>query len=130
MEKPSEAIRELAEQLFAAETAARDSTGNNGAFSVCEKLRSSLVRFAGADAFSALMRRSLALSRADIPALESVTLDPSGCVGELDLIAADNGKDSGIVITTNLLWLLVTFLGEPVAMRLVKDAWPDLRFEK
>lgn len=116
--------------MITAEASARVSSGVEGTFSVCEKLRVSLTKFAGADAFSALMRRSLALSRAEIPALKSVTLDASGCVEGLDLIPADNGTDPGAVITANLLWLLVTFMGEPITRRLVKDAWPDLPFSE
>ena len=126
MEKPSHNIRELASRLIAAEALARTGPDVHVATSVCEKLQLSLTRLAGADAFSALMRRSLALSRAEIPALKDAKVGPEGCVEGLDLVTADGGIESGTTITANLLWLLVTFMGEPVAMRLVKDVWPDL----
>jgi len=126
MEKPSQTIRELASRLIAAEASA--GTGRNVlvATLVCSKLQLSLTRFAGADAFSALMRRSLALSRAEIPALKDVKVGSEGCVEGLDLVP-DGGVESGKAITANFLWLLVTFIGEPVAMRIVEDVWPDLR---
>ena len=126
MEKPSQAIRELAERMIAAEVAVRNGSGPHESLAFCDKLRLSLTRFAGADAFAALMGRALALSRAEIPALENVRVGPEGCLEGLDLVMADGGTESGTVITANLLWLLVVFMGEPITMRLVKDAWPDL----
>jgi len=126
MEKPSQTIRELASRLIAAEASAGTGPDVHGATLVCEKLQLSLTRLAGADAFSALMRRSLALSRAEIPALKDVKVGPEGCVVGLDLVTAGGGSESGTTVTANLLWLLVTFMGEPVAMRLVTDVWPDI----
>jgi len=125
MEKPSQTIRELASRLIEAEASAGTGPAVHGAELVCQKLQLSLTRFAGVDAFSALMRRALALSRAEIPALKDVKVGPEGCVEGLDLVTADGGIESGTTITANLLWLLVTFLGEPVAMRLINGVWPD-----
>lgn len=130
MEKPSQTIRELASRLIAAEASAGTGRDFHVAALVCSKLQLSLTRFAGADAFSALMRRSLALSRAEIPALKDVKVGPEGCVEGLDLVTADGGIESGTTITANFLWLLVTFVGEPGAMRLVKDVWPDLQLSE
>ena len=130
MEKPSQTIRELASRLIAAEASAGTGPDFHVAALVCSKLQLSLTRFAGADAFSALMRRSLALSRAEIPALKDVKVGPQGCVEGLDLVTADGGVESGTTITANFLWLLVTFVGEPGAMRLVKDVWPDLQLSE
>ncbi len=128
MEKPSQTIRELASRLIAAEASAGSGPDFHVATMVCSKLQLSLTRFAGADAFSALMRRSLALSRADIPALKDVKVGAEGCVEGLERI--DGGLESGTTITANFLWLLVTFVGEPLAMRLVEDMWPGLLLSK
>jgi len=130
MEKPSQTIRELASRLIAAEASAGTGPDFHVAALVCSKLQLSLTRFAGADAFSALMRRSLALSRAEIPALKDVKVGPEGCVEGLDLVTDDGGIESGTTITANFLWLLVTFVGEPGAMRLVKDVWPDVQLSE
>jgi hypothetical protein len=34
------------------------------------------------------------------------------------------GDEAGAVIVAQLLGLLVTFVGKPVTLRLVRDAWP------
>ena len=95
---------------------------------VCQKLRVSLTRFAGADGFTSLLRRSLALARADVPSLKAVTLNPEGCLEGIEQLAADSPEgatDASVAVTAHLLGLLVTFIGEPLMLRLVRDAWPD-----
>ena len=131
METPSTSVRDLARQLLSVEAARLSAADEHEAERVCEKLRISLTRFAGADGFIALMRRSLALSRVEIPSLQTVKLKSDGCVeGLKDLAAATgNGSDAGAVLTAHFLWLLVTFVGEPMALRLVREAWPDVMME-
>jgi hypothetical protein len=69
MDKPSRSIQALARRLLAIEAAnpSDSAVPVHEAVRVCEKLRSSLIRFAGADGFASLMRRTLALARADTP---------------------------------------------------------------
>ena len=38
---------------------------------------------------------------------------------------AGPGGEAGVVVVAQLLGLLVTFIGEPLTLRLVRDAWPD-----
>ena len=95
---------------------------------VCEKLQISLTRFAGADGFASLLRRALALARADVPSLQTVKLKPDGSLEGLEVLAVDatnGGPEAAVAITAHLLRLLVTFIGEPLTLRLVRDAWPD-----
>jgi hypothetical protein len=95
---------------------------------VCEKLRLSLTRFAGPDGFKALLRRALALARAEVPALHGITEKADGSLEGLEQLAAeasDVALDAAVAITAHLLGLLVTFIGEPLTMRLVREAWPD-----
>lgn len=125
MDKPSEFMWGLAKQLIAAEAVARNGSDEHEAFRVCEKLRASVTRFAGADSFTALMRRSLAMSRADVPALETVKIGAGGCVDGLEKLANNGGAEAGAAITAHLLLLLITFIGETMALRLVREAWPD-----
>ena len=35
------------------------------------------------------------------------------------------GADAAVAIIAHLLGLLVTFIGEPLTLRLVGEAWPD-----
>jgi hypothetical protein len=100
---------------------------------VCEKLRMSLTRFAGADGFTSLLRRALALARAEVPALQSITLKADGSMEGLEEIAAGSGSggvEAAAALTAHLLGLLVTFVGEPITLRLVREAWPDAAWDE
>jgi hypothetical protein len=100
---------------------------------VCEKLRISLTRLAGADGFAALLRRTLALARAEVPALERVTIGPDGTLDGLEALAAespDGGVEAAGARTAHVLGWLVTSIGEPRTLRLVRDAWPEVRLEE
>ena len=138
MDKPTPSIRDLAQRLLAAEAASQDATGAHvhEAVRVCEKLRIALTRFAGADGFTSLMRRALALARTEFPALNGVTKKADGSLGGLEELAADAGN-SGVgggaevvAIVTHLLGLLVAFIGEPLTLRLVREAWPAASLDK
>jgi hypothetical protein len=123
-------MRELAEKLLSIEDAGHsdEHAPAQKAGMVSERLRVHLTRFAGADGFTALIRRALTLSRADVPELQAATVKPDGSIEGLDAAskaATDGGREASIVLTTNLLNLLVTFVGEPLTRRLVNDAWPD-----
>lgn len=129
MDSPSASTRGLARRLLAIEAAgnsAADATVHE-AVRVIAKLRVSLTRFAGDDGFTSLLRRALSLARADVPGLHTVTLKPDGSLERLEALAAEAGHDgaeaAGAIIA-HLLGLLVTFIGEPLTLRLVRDAWP------
>lgn len=116
-------MRSLAKKLLALEAAAMPAPVAHGALSVkvSEKLRISLTRFAGADGFSALLGRAIALSRADAPSVQGLKVSADGSVVGLERV----GDDAGVEIIAQLLGLLVTFIGEALTMRLVREAWPD-----
>lgn len=130
MTVPSASIKELARRLLAAEAGRPAADGEHEAERVCEKLRISLVRFAGADGFVALMRRALAISRVEAPSLQSLTLRADGCFVGFRSALGDDGNEAGAILTTHFLWLLATFVGEPMTMRLVREVWPDLSFDE
>jgi hypothetical protein len=99
---------------------------------LCEKLRVSLTRFAGTDGFVALQRRALTLARTEVPALDAVKVTAQGHLeGFEDFVvrSGDLGSEGAIALATHLLGLLVSFVGEPITLRLVRDAWPDARLE-
>ncbi len=131
MDTTSPSISGLAQRLIALEAAA-PAVGMAGdvpaphALRVIEKLRVSLTRLAGVDGFAALLRRALMLARADIPALVMVTVRPDGSLESLDSFGADDRNSAAEAITARLLALLVTFIGEPLVLRLVRDIWPDV----
>ena len=123
-------MQDLARRLLAIEAASKSATGAHvdEAVRVCEKLQISLSRFAGSDGFTSLLRRALALARADVPSLQTVKLKPDGSLEGLEVskVAATEGEpDAPVAIIAHLLGLLVTFIGEPITLRLVREAWPD-----
>ena len=135
MDTPSPSIRNLARRLLAMEAASQSVADPrvHEAVRVCEKLRATLTRFAGADGFRALLRRALALARAEVPALHSITEKADGSMEGLEALAADAqnvGIDAAVAITAHLLGLLVTLIGEPLTLRLVREAWPDASWGK
>ena len=100
---------------------------------VCAKLGTSLTQFAGPEGFESLVRRALALARADYPELESVTLKPGGSLEGLEAVAADTrngGPKAAAGMIAHLLGLLVTFIGEALTLRLVREAWPDASWDE
>jgi hypothetical protein len=133
MEMPSPSIRRLARRLLSLEAEGDGGGGGSGtqgreAVRVIEKLRGSLTRFAGPEGFASLLRRSLALARAETPALEAVTFNPDGSLDGLEGLASDTGDggpEAVVGIVAHLLGLLVTFIGEPLTLRIVREAWPD-----
>ncbi|MEO6437313.1 MAG: hypothetical protein ABIP55_16340 [Tepidisphaeraceae bacterium] len=128
-------MRTLARRLLALEAANRTAADarEHEAVRVCEKLRISLTRFAGADGFAALLRRTLALARAEVPSLSRITVKPDYSMDGLEALAADEtdgGVEAAAAITAHLLELLETFIGEPLTLRLVREAWPDASLDE
>ena len=125
-------MRDIARRLLAASQTVSDPHVPEAVL-VSDRLRASLTRFAGADGFTSLLRRALALARAEVPSLQSVKVGAEGRLEGFELLAAQTGMDvaaaaaaAAAAITAHLLGLLVTFIGEPLTLALVREAWPDI----
>jgi hypothetical protein len=134
MDKPSSSMRDLARRLLAASQTASDPHVHEAVL-VNEKLRIYLTQFAGADGFASLLRRALALAAAEVPSLQSVKIDTNGRLQGFEQIPANTaagatGGEAAVAITAHLLGLLVTFIGEPLTLRLVREAWPEMALDK
>ena len=120
---PPPTIQALAQRLLVLEGrpqgVAEDSTGE--AVRVFERLRVALARFVGSDGFASLVRRALALASADDPLLRQLSVRADGSLEGLEQVPGD----AVVAIVVQFLGLLVTFIGEPLTRRLVRDAWPD-----
>jgi hypothetical protein len=126
MNMTTTAIQDLARRLITFEAAREPSDGLLGAAGrTCEKLRVPLAKLMGLAGFRSLLARALAMSKAEVPALAAVHLRPDGSLEGLDGIGRTQDADVGFVVVSQLLGLLVTFIGEPLTLRLVRDAWPD-----
>ncbi len=140
MDMPFPSLQEIARRLLALEAAQSSSNPHeHAAVRVCEKLRLSLTRFAGADGFTSLLRRALALARANVPALRDIKVEPNGALEGLERLSAgesgpvDGGDavtEAAVAITSQLLGLLVSFIGATLTLRLVRQAWPDVSLDE
>ena len=98
-----------------------------------EKLRISLTRFAGADGFVSLLRRALMLARAEVPSLQCVEVGPDGHFVGFEQIASESpsaGEVAAVAITSQLLGLLGSFIGEPLTRSLLRETWPDIALDE
>jgi hypothetical protein len=134
MDTPSPSMRDLARRLLVASRSASDPHVHE-AMRVCGTLQISLTRFAGPDGFKSLLSRALALASAEVPSLQSVTIGKDGRLEGFEQLAADAGTgalegDAAVAITAHLLYLLVIFIGQPLTLSLVREAWPELSLGK
>ena len=130
MNTATAAIQNLARRLIALETAREPSEGLVGeAVRVCEKLRVPLAKLAGVAGFRSLLTRAMALATAEVPWLAAVQVRADGSLEGFDAAQLQQGAvpggEAGVVVVSQLIGLLVTFIGEPLTMRLMRDAWPN-----
>lgn len=125
-------MRTVVQVLIAEELRAVDSGGNVGraAFRVCEKLRGPLCTLTGTVGFRSLLSRALTMAKAKHPRLSGLQVKPDGSLGlsvemeaEFDTEKAAQG---GFALVTQLLELLVIFIGEALTLRLVRNTWPKV----
>ena len=127
MDTQSASMRDLARRLLAANQGASGSQVDE-AVVLIEKLRITLTKFAGPEGFTSLLRRALALARAEVPSLQNVKIGAGGRLeGFEDIVAVKGaggtGDEAAVAITAHLLGLLVTFIGEPLTLKLEGAAW-------
>jgi len=127
-------MRELAERLVAAETAASssDTPQKQVEFQVVARLRPPLRSLAGAAAFHSLLSRALALMKVEFPRLSAAQLQPDGSLEGLSdtepPLSPEESKLGEILLVGNILSLLCTLIGETLALRLIQREWPDASF--
>lgn len=131
MNTATPAIRDFARRLVALEAARDEQPGAGGcqAARVCEKLRLPLSKLVGVVGFQSLMSRAVAMAAGEVPSLAAVRVLADGSLQGLDGLGnpgdAEAGNRAGLVVVAQLLGLLMTFIGEPLTLRLVRDAWPS-----
>ena len=131
MSTASPEIQDLARRLLAFEAAHDNSSaaGVDVAARVIEELRLRLIRLAAVDGFRSLLSRALTLAKAEVPSLKMVQVRADGSVEGFDGIegsqATGAATQAGTILVAHLLELLVTFIGAPLTLSLVRDKWPD-----
>lgn len=100
------------------------STGSNGGrHPVIEKLLPSLIPLVGKTGLCSLLARALTLAKRESPELRQVRVREDCTLEGL----ADNASDAVSVLIAHLIGLMTTFMGETLTLRLVRNAWPELR---
>lgn len=130
MSTASPAVRDLARRLLAYEAARAPGPDGrpDAAVRVLEELRVRLSKLMGVIGFSSLLSRALALAKADVPSLEAVQVRGDGSLEGFDPARQDEASECAnqdLVLVAHLLGLLVTFIGTPLTLRLLRDAWPE-----
>ena len=127
--------RDLAQRLLAYQNAAGKTSepAEFAAFGVCERLRQPLITLAGVAGFRSLLSRALTLARVEAPSLSAVQVAADGSLQGLNelrpQVDADQAREAGIILITQLLGLLVRVVGEAVTLQLVtSEILPDFKF--
>jgi hypothetical protein len=124
-------IYQMAGRLLAFEarsTGSSDATGE-AALRVIEGVQLRLIKLTGVNGFRSLLSRALALATAEISSLSTVTINEDGSLQGLKELEQDENLGpgrAGAALVAHLLDLLVTFIGESLTLRLLRDRWPDV----
>ncbi len=121
-----EHLRDVAERLLRYEAVAEKP--ETAAFRVSEKLRHLLSTLLGAAGFRALLARALHLAKAKVPELSAVEVKSDGSLAGLSKVSRHSRSTpmakGEVMLITELLALLDTYIGEALMLRLVQDVWP------
>jgi hypothetical protein len=116
---------DLARRLLALEAAHRTSSDAGVTEQFIEELRLRLIKLAGVAGSRSLISRALTLAKTEVPSLSMVQVRADGSLEGFDKIQESHEEEAGIVLVAHLLELLMTFVGEPLTLRLVHDTWPE-----
>ncbi len=125
-------LKEFAERLLAHESGLSATKGATGpvAFRVCEKMRLSFSHLMGAAGFRALSARALSLAGREASWLVEMEIGPDGSLqglaemeGKLDEKSIVAGET---VLVSQILFLMVTFIGSDLTLQLLRDIWPNM----
>lgn len=125
-------LKQVAKRLLDLEAAAGNSSNaeETAAFRVCEKLRGPLAKFIGGIGFRSLLSRALVLAGAEVPWLRELQIKADGSLEgvcglelKLDSRAAAEGE---VVLVSQVLGLLLTFIGAGSTVSLLHKIWPEL----
>jgi hypothetical protein len=121
-------LRHLAEKLLAEEMDKGDGAAVSPGSRVCGKLGLSLTKLAGAAGFRSLLSRALSLAQEEVPWLKAVNVLEDGTLGGLREAKVRAEEDPVLngetVLVAQLIGLLCVFIGTPLTMQLLRQAWP------
>jgi hypothetical protein len=103
-----------------------DEQGSAAAQRILLRLHHQLAELIGSAGFDVLLARSLALAQRAHPALARITAGPNGRLEGLPDFGREGARLDAemLAIVCHFVELLVTLLGEDLAMRMIRDMWP------
>ena len=134
MNEPTRAAENIARRILACEADEDDPPQSHAASRAVEKLHPYLTKYVGAAGFHALLVRALSLAKAQVPWLASVQVKADATLAGFDeaVQVGDVGdaRKGGAALLTELLGLLVTFLGEAITLHMVQEVWSGARLDE
>lgn len=125
-------LKELARRILLYETNPGSSGGakNPAVFRVCNKLCGPLGRATGVGGYRSLLSRALTLADAEVPGLRALQIKADGSLeGAADLkvkLYPHTVNDAEVILVSQVLGLLVTFIGPALTQQLLLDIWPKM----
>jgi len=123
----------LAKRLVLSETKDASSYQSEieAGFTVCEKLRQELVTLSGVSGVCALLNRTLQiLDKEDVIRLGIVKIRLDGSFERAEVVRGPSDKEASErdpdILPAQLLDLLVTLIGETLAVQIVGTVWPEV----
>ncbi len=137
MIRPAPEFRLLASRLLGSEAGGQQEAPDlvDAAETICRKIHEQLASLIGAEGVRALMIRALHLAKDGHPLFQRVEIGSESEAYLKGLRQSAQGLEPteirrGIVtFLGNFVWLLATFIGEALALRLVARIWPDVSAE-
>ena len=123
----------LAKRLVLSET--KDSNSHQSkieaGFTVCEKLRQELVTLSGISGVCALLNRTVQLlHKEDVVGLGIIKIRLDGSLERAEIIRGRGDQEASerdpVILPAQLLDLLVTLIGETLAVQIVGTVWPEV----
>jgi hypothetical protein len=129
MTEVPDTIADYARRLLLRET--RDQNDIVGAMErACRALQDRLAPLLGLGAFEALMARAVVLAGRKFAFLNGTTMGANCSADRLRQVALEHGQkevmDAVAAMLANFLWLLVTFTGESIGLRIAQEIWPTV----
>jgi hypothetical protein len=130
---PRRSVERFVRAVVRAETA-RDGAGvdSHVAQRIMVRLHQELGKLIGAAGFDVLLARALVLARRTRPSLAGIAAGPGGTLTGIADAGSDDGEqeEAATAIASHFIELLVTLIGEDLAMRLLRDLWPTATEEE